>query len=135
MLEKRNSSIHGYGLFATQNLPQGKLVINWLRSSQIVGRKQYSQENQTAIRLFGYLYIDGEKEDTDYINHSDKPNCVYLFGMVFTRWRISEGTELTVNYSHFIPEDDVNVVRGISTILDVTRQTSYLLRNWRQLKI
>jgi SET domain len=134
-LKKKRSKLHGYGLFADQHFEKGQLVINWLKTSDIIPEKQYKQEGQTAVRLFGELYIDGKRDDTDFINHSNKPNCVYLIGLVFAKRDIKGGEELTLNYSHFIPGYDFNVVSGTHAYDEMRRVLRYVCKNWRSFHV
>lgn len=135
MLERRNSPVHGYGLFATRPLEPNLLLINWMKESEVIGREKYNPDNQTSIRLFGNLFIDGEKEDSDYINHSDDPNCIFLFGMVFSKRLIPADEELTLDYRYILPPDDVNVVQGCSATTALTHQVEYIAKNWQDMKV
>lgn len=135
MLERRNSPIHGYGLFATQPIGVNLLLINWMKGSEILGEYSYDPNNQTSIRLFGNLSIDGDKDDTDYINHSDDPNCIFLFGMVFSQRPIAIDEEMTLDYRYILPPDDVNVVRGHPASVAIAHQIDYISKNWQDMKV
>lgn len=72
MIEKRKSSVHGYGLFATQNIPAetnlGTCEGKWVKRRGI-HVLEIEDDFQTA--LFKVT------NDLKYINHGDNPNACY----------------------------------------------------------
>lgn len=129
MIEKRPSPIHGFGNFAIQEIKRGTLLINWMNGSTIIDKSKYNPSNQTSIRLFGDLFLDGEKEDSDYINHSDNPNCIYIFGLVFAKENLKVDEELTLDYREFLTPNDFNVVSGSDAKEAIVSQVGWLIRN------
>ena len=135
MLEKRPSPIHGFGVYATQPIPAGKLIMNWMKRCDVINKEDHDPKSQTAIRLFGNLFIDGKLDDTDFINHSEFPNCIYLFGLVFTMRDIEQNEELYLDYQHLMPPEDFDVVQGVPADEEIFYQLKYLFQNWKTLKV
>jgi SET domain-containing protein len=123
-LVKKESPIHGYGLFAKQSIPRGELVINWLNDPMIelVREPEHLERiknnplvNQTGIRLVGDIFLHGWLlADTDYVNHSDDPNLIYSQGLCFSKRNIAYGEELSVDYRFLNSIEQTDVVRGYS---------------------
>ena len=113
---KKPSTVHGFGLFADRKIEANTLIVDWLSQpgTRVISRKEYEAQGpkQTAIHLIGDLFIDGELDDTDFINHSDTPNVGYLLGMLVAAKDIEPGEELFVNYRSLLPEGERNVVEG-----------------------
>ncbi|MFA6024375.1 MAG: SET domain-containing protein-lysine N-methyltransferase [Candidatus Gracilibacteria bacterium] len=76
MIETKSSNIHGKGVFATEKIPEGKMILE-IDDSHIIG-------DPTAVPEAEHNYIDSFDgndilwmEPERYINHSCEPN-VYL---------------------------------------------------------
>jgi SET domain-containing protein len=97
-------SLAGNGLFADEDIPKGMCIIEYI--GRVVSKEE--AENDEGK----YLFEVGPKGKTingnipanvaRYINHSCAPNCE-AYGpagrvFIFSRKRISAGTELTYNY-------------------------------------
>ena len=84
-LELRPSEIHGYGVFALENIPAG----------QMLGLSHIQSPELKRTPLGGY------------INHSMNPNCIRI--LEGNRWYlqsiqdIEEGEELTLMYKGYRP--------------------------------
>ena len=85
-LELRPSEIHGYGVFALENIPAGQMLgLSHIQSPELI-----------RTPLGGY------------INHSMNPNCIRI--LEGNRWYlqaiadISEGEEITLMYKGYRPE-------------------------------
>ena len=84
-LELRPSEIHGYGVFALEDIPAGKVLgLSHIQSPELI-----------RTPLGGY------------INHSMNPNCIRI--LEGNRWYlqaiadISEGEEITLMYKGYKP--------------------------------
>ena len=84
-LELRPSEIHGYGVFALEDIPAGKMIgLSHIQSPELI-----------RTPLGGY------------INHSMNPNCIRI--LEGNRWYlqsiqdIEEGEELTLMYKGYKP--------------------------------
>ena len=96
----KESSIHGYGLFAIDNIPYGTdLGVSHIFA---VGFK----DNYVRTPLGGF------------INHSDTPNCykvqsneesVLTYYNLHTTRDVAKGEELTVTYTIYNLDDSPNV--------------------------
>jgi SET domain-containing protein len=107
-----NSSIHGTGLFASQNIPTGQRILEY------VGEKISKEESlRRCIDGNNFIFDLDEQFDVDgsvdwnparFANHSCSPNCaVELEGGHL--WMIAEreiqcGEELTYNYGYDLDE-------------------------------
>ena len=85
-LELRPSEIHGYGVFALEDIPAGKVLgLSHIQSPELI-----------RTPLGGY------------INHSMNPNCIRI--LEGNRWYlqsiqdIEEGEEITLMYKGYRPE-------------------------------
>ena len=85
-LELRPSEIHGYGVFALEDIPAGKVLgLSHIQSPELI-----------RTPLGGY------------INHSMNPNCIRI--LEGNRWYlqaiadISDGEEITLMYKGYRPE-------------------------------
>ena len=85
-LELRPSEIHGYGVFALEDIPTGEMLgLSHIQSPELI-----------RTPLGGY------------INHSMNPNCIRI--LEGNRWYlqaiadISEGEEITLMYKGYRPE-------------------------------
>lgn len=113
MILKKVSEIHGNGIFATEHIKRGTLIVDWLSNSKFLNKGQYG--SRTCIRLVGNIYLDGTLEDSDFVNHSNSPNAICLFGLVFALENIDSGKEITLDYGLLNAPDEFEVVQGYST--------------------
>jgi uncharacterized protein len=107
-LRVRRSRIHGYGVFALEEIPAGKQVIEYTGK-----RLTLSQADRIEPPKDAYIATLSEKwcvdpsvggSGAEFINHSCRPNLEWrrvrgrLF--YFSRRRIRPGEELTGNYRY-----------------------------------
>ena len=116
---KRKSSIHGYGIYARQDIPKGVRVIEYVgeritkaeaeRRSDIFLKVAENNAERGAVYIFELnkrYDIDGNVSynTAKYINHSCHPNCETenIRGKIWTiAFRdIAKGEELTYNYGY-----------------------------------
>lgn len=116
-LRMDRSLIHGWGLFATRDIPANEPVIEYtgeLIRLQVVDRRQaiYEKQGNLGSYIFrldnGGLYIDATVTGgpAKFINHSCDPNCasknMFFDGqehiVIFSIRNISRGEELTYDY-------------------------------------
>ncbi len=114
-MEVRPSKIHRWGVYALQNIPAGKKVIEY--TGERISRKETkrrSDEQNRLIYLFtldNYWTLDGAVggSGAQYINHCCDPNLrtVITKGHIlyYSKRPIRKGEELTVDY-HFPKEID-----------------------------
>lgn len=119
MIETRESSVHGLGVFAVRRIAEGELV------GRYEGRRYSAQ--QTAAKAWDdaltYLFafsdgsvIDGSEggNATRHLNHSCAPNCVAYEERqsrrkvisIYALASIEEGEELFLDYSLDAPDSD-----------------------------
>lgn len=111
MIEKRRSTIHGSGVFATERIPKNKRIIDY------AGEKISNQESLRRERRYiksGHIWcfkltnrtvIDAAVGGNvaRYINHSCRPNCYVDIrdGVIWIRAArtIRKGEEITYSYN------------------------------------
>lgn len=109
-LEIKRGGIHRYGLFAAENIPKNRKVIEY--TGERINRretKRRSEEQGSMIYLFtldNYWTIDGAAggSGAEYINHCCDPSIRVLITkghiLYMAKRAIKKGEELTVDY-HF----------------------------------
>jgi SET domain-containing protein len=107
VLEIKESSVHGKGLFAKENLNDGQKIIE-IQGDVINADECVRRENEGNVYIFWQdddIYIDTNKsEKIKYINHSCNYNCDVIEDsekliLVATK-NISAGEELTIDYGY-----------------------------------
>jgi len=110
------SPLHGYGLFADQDIPEGTVIWKFTPGFD----RKFTREEILAfpdlLQIFIYKYCWRSKksklycfsaDDGKYFNHADEPNCLSKYEddeeEVITRTLhdIKTGEELTDNYNSF----------------------------------
>jgi uncharacterized protein len=114
------SRIHRWGLYTEQNIPANRKVIEYtgqkLNPAQRARREQES--SKYLFILDEYWTLDGAVggSGAEFINHSCDPNLVtrILKGHIlyFSRRKIGEGEELTVDYNYDDTDELVKCVCG-----------------------
>lgn len=111
----RSSGIHRHGIFADEDIPKGRKVIEYL--GEKINRRETrrrSDQQGSMIYLFtldSYWTIDGSVggSGAEYINHCCDPNIRTLITkghiLYMTARDIKKGEELTVDY-HFSKDID-----------------------------
>jgi len=102
------SPIHRLGVFAAEDIPPRRKVIEYTgeRISRRESRRRWDPKRSYLFRLDDYWTIDGAigGSGAEYINHSCAPNLRtrILKGHIlyFSKQRIGEGEELTVDYRY-----------------------------------
>ena len=107
-IEKRSSGI-GSGLYATQTIRKGEIIIDYNGGpGRIIGiaeadelyNKGYDYMIQVDDDKFFAATSNEEVEDTDYLNHSCNPNCGIRGSITIVAMRdIEEGEEITIDYA------------------------------------
>lgn len=127
-LVAKPSNIHGTGAFTRERVARGTVISFWGDESEVrfLNGKQHAQRlkkgsrltRETAVRVLGDCFVESkrieEKDPTDYINHSLRPNVGYMGGLLFAIRDIPVGAELFLDYRLLNAEYEVNVVRGLS---------------------
>ena len=95
------SPIHGLGLFAEQDIPQGTRI--WQRSDLVDLAIDPSRINEVPLQIRELTYLCRNTnqyvlsaDGSQYMNHADKPNII---GDIAVR-DITKGEELTENYGY-----------------------------------
>jgi len=127
-LKAAPSKVHGIGCFALSPLKRGKVLSFWGDESevQLLDSKKHGQQlrsgsrltRETAVRLMGDWFVQSkriaDKDPTDFINHSDRPNVGYVGGLLFALRDIRKGEELSLDYRLLNADYESNVVKGLS---------------------
>jgi len=98
-VEIRNSILHSKGLFATEKIKKGEVVVAW--QPKVITKDEATELPEDEREH--YLYPDGEKllwmqPPERYINHSCNPNT-YVVGKSDVASRdIEAGEEITSDY-------------------------------------
>lgn len=114
-LEIRPSKIHRWGVYALEDIPPRRQVMEY--TGERISRKETkrrSEEQNRLIYLFtldNYWTLDGAVggSGAEYINHCCDPNIVTVIKngriLYMSRRAIAKGEELTVDY-HFAKDID-----------------------------
>ncbi len=110
MIERRQSNLHGWGVFATSRITKNTRIIH-CAGEKITHRESAKREAEQmknghiwCFRLNNRWVIDGSRggNDARFINHSCTPNCYAQIdgGVIWIRAAktIEPGDELTYNY-------------------------------------
>lgn len=107
-LQARNSKIHGWGVYALENIPARRKVIEY--TGELISRKETKrrgEEQDAKVYLFtldDYWTIDGSVggSGAEFINHSCDPNIhavIQRRHILYMSLRpIKKGEELTIDY-------------------------------------
>ena len=96
-VEKRKSKIHGFGLFARQDIKKGEIIS--IETNFI--KKPITEPLDKEWKTYSYRYNDFYILPLDngrFINHSSNPNVIEA--MIAAR-DIKAGEELTEDYSSY----------------------------------
>ena len=103
----KNSTIHGNGLFATENIPANEVI--FIAGGTVLSQADF-QETKTTTQglclplLGGEFYVVSAKGSQ--INHSCQPNLIVQgHNTWLTRRNIEQDEELTMDYSTFTDQD------------------------------
>jgi SET domain-containing protein len=104
------SRLHRYGVFALEDIPRGRRVIEYTGKRLSYGdAARIAPPRDTYIAAMSSVWcVDGSSSGSgaQYVNHSCRPNLVWrcLRGRLylFTLRRIRSGEELTVAYRYAI---------------------------------
>lgn len=112
LIKVKKSPIHGLGVFASQDIPEGTRIIEYL-GEKISKEEEVKREKENDKKGVTYIFdynkkfsIDGAVEGSDakYVNHSCDPNCdcIRRNGRVFyySNRLIRKGEELTIDYAY-----------------------------------
>ena len=106
----KKSPIHGKGLFAAQDVPEGTVVWEFDEKSDLELPAKFLQDVDDKVNAYvdffgsregNTVYIDGD--DTRYMNHSRDPNVRTWAGResMFASRFIKKGEELLCDYREF----------------------------------
>lgn len=107
-LEIHRSRIHSRGVFALEDIPRGKQVIEYTgkRVTVVKALDFKSPQDRYLARVSRHYMVDGRigGSGAELINHSCDPNLVWKHskGRLFfwSRRRIQAGEELTLRYAY-----------------------------------
>lgn len=104
----KESLIDGKGVFASRNFKQGEVILHW-DTTQIIDKgelKKLDEEENKYITLVNGRYTKMQ-EPEKFVNHSCDPNTsIKDFCDVALR-DISEGEEVTSDYTDSLPSNTV----------------------------
>ncbi len=114
-----SSRIHRWGVFAAQDIPAKRLVIEY--TGEVIGRQKRKEREARRRRVYlwsldSYWALDGAVggSGAEYINHSCDPNLFVRFYekrvFYYSLRRICRGEELLIDYN-FDPDTDVTRCR------------------------
>jgi SET domain-containing protein len=134
-LSIRPSEIHRWGVFAEEDIPKGRKIIEYTgeRISRAETARRADGPLNYLFTLDSYWTLDGSVggSGAQYINHSCKPNCyawIFRGHILYMAARdIRGGEELTIDYRF---EPDVPAVR-CACGTDLCRGTINLKREGR----
>lgn len=112
------SPIHGYGIFAKQDLKKGEVVyrITGKRVHWIVKDKKTAQAGEDWFGLGENIWIDPEGGIPRYQNHSRNPSCGIRGSVTVCALRnIKKDEEITIDYS-------ITEAEPLWTMIDSTTQ-------------
>jgi SET domain-containing protein len=118
------SKIAGSGLFLRSPAGKGAIVSIHAVDAQLLTQAEYQeaqrQGNELAIRSgirwVGRYFLHAKVMPVEsYINHSDDPSLLYHCGISFARRNLHAGDELTIDYTTFLAEDDVEGFQDAAT--------------------
>jgi uncharacterized protein len=111
MIERRRSKIAGWGVYATQDIPKNKRVVDYA-GEKITHKESLKRENKYLEKGQIWCFTLNNRWVIDagvggniarYINHSCRPNCYIDIkdGVIWIRAAkmIRKGQELTYNYN------------------------------------
>lgn len=110
-LDKRTSSIEGFGMFAARPFNAGAICTRYMgkkTSSATVSKRMFKKSK-------GYVFKFQTKNNKDmwvapdlsksymyahFLNHATEPNCVVdkFSGIITTIYKVQQGEELTIDY-------------------------------------
>ena len=107
-LRVSRSRIHSYGLFALEDIPRGKQVIQYTgKRIPLVSALDYTfKTDRYLVRLNDQWVIDGRHggSGAEIVNHSCEPNLIVRREkggvFFFSRRKIRAGEELTFRYGY-----------------------------------
>jgi uncharacterized protein len=102
------SSLHRYGVFALEDIPRGRCVIEYTGKRLTFEQVWEIQapEDIYIAKMNNRWFLDGSSggSGAQFVNHSCDPNmfwrCVRNHLVFFSRRKIRAGEELTVDYSY-----------------------------------
>lgn len=111
-LELRDSTIHGKGVYAKENIPKGEVVVIW--GGELVSVTDFQNgigKKHTNVGITEDLYLVTSNEDEmsidDFMNHSCDPNLWLDDEVTLSARRdIKKDEELTFDYAIEIISED-----------------------------
>ena len=108
----------GLGLFARKSFSPSETIIRIegrIVDAGVLWRRQGSKFSANCFRFGPETYLDPGKGPASYVNHSCEPNAgiqksrnrLYLFAAK----RIGAGSEITIDYSTTLGDDDIWTMR------------------------
>ena len=100
----RDSNIEGKGVFATQDIKKGEVVMEWDTSNQLSQEeiKELPKEEQEYVTYAEGKFILMQPPER-YINHSCEANTTTNNFADIALRDIKKGEEITANYSEDLP--------------------------------
>ena len=98
---KRSSA--GLGLFAMEDIPKGKFIIEYF-GRELKPGEEYTSNSKYLFEINSRKTIDGTIRENiaRYINHSCRPNCEVEIKkgkvLIYSRKKIKAGEELAYDY-------------------------------------
>ena len=135
-LKVGESSIHGLGVFTTEEISEGEIVIIW--GGQVVSTEEFRQgigQKHTNVGISENLYLVAnsaeEKSVDDYMNHSCNANLWLNDEVTLSAKRnIKAGEELFIDYAIELI-DESYVMKNDCYCRNVNCRKTITGRDWR----
>lgn len=110
MIEVKKSSIHGLGVFATQDIKQKEKLFDYIGNEMSLKefREKYGKYKNNSLNTYRMKRLNKiivAKEEpffsnnlVNYVNESIMPNCVLRNRALYSLRAIKKGEELTLQY-------------------------------------
>ncbi len=117
-LRLRRSQIHRWGLYAGEDIPANRKVIEYTGEKLNPRQKQQREHSKYLFILDDYWTLDGSVggSGAEFVNHSCEPNLVarIMKGHIlyFSQRKIRKGEELTIDYNYDDTDEVMKCVCG-----------------------
>ena len=130
----KNSSIHGFGVFADQDIEKGTIIWRFDSKVDVKIKKEEAAKlfniSRKYLEHYGYESPVSDNiilcsDNAKYMNHSDEPNTVGVYpnmavgddieGFDIAARDIKKGEEITTDYKSFDKKHFTNKIEGKKT--------------------
>lgn len=109
--EIRDTKTKGKGLFALKHFDKGHIILRF--EGEFISLndaiKQPSEVSERYLQIGSELYLNVDKKQSSFVNHSCKPNCYVKIAInnafLISQYPILPNEELTIDYALTSTED------------------------------